>query len=296
MQADVVPERKIDRYFKWRRVRSRLCTGLLAPYWDDLVAWMAGQGYAREVIRGTVQLTEAFAAYAVSQGVKNVADLTDEMVDRHLDARLRRGSLTPSSRRPARGHIRHVMTFLRERGLLRPPAPPPSPHSVLLGEFAAFLRDHRGVGAGTIKQYRIEAASFLDTLGADATPERIGRLTPTEVQRFVMVRASGLTRSGRKALCSTLRSFLRFLHLQGHLGRDLVACVPVIPSFRLARLPRALPWDDVQHTLAAVDRSTPKGRRDYALLLLVATCGMRIGQIRALQLDDIDWPSAAAST
>ena len=88
---------------------------------------------------------------------------------------------------------------------------------------------------------------------------------------------------------AAIRTFLRFLYMRGYTPLDLVCAVPVIPSFKLERLPTTISIADIQSILGAVDRTTAMGRRDYAMLLLLATYGLRAGQLRALRLEDIDW-------
>jgi integrase len=90
-------------------------------------------------------------------------------------------------------------------------------------------------------------------------------------------------------MCAAIRTFLRFTYLRGYTIHALVSAVPVIPSFRLERLPTAISTDAIERLLAAVDRSTPLGRRDYAMLLVLAVYGVRACQLSALRLDDIDW-------
>jgi integrase/recombinase XerD len=128
--------------------------------------------------------------------------------------------------------------------------------------------------------------SFLAALGKDAA---IKDLAAPTVSRFIEARAPALPPSERKKLCSAIRGFLRFLLLRSYLLRDLVSSVPVIPNFRLARVPQAIAKEDIEKILRAVDRSTPVGRRDYAMFLILATYGIRGGQLCALRLEDIEW-------
>jgi integrase len=104
--------------------------------------------------------------------------------------------------------------------------------------------------------------------------------------------ASLLDDLGRKTvagMCSSLRSFLRFLHATGRLPHDLASSV-IGPQVRSAdRPPRVLPWRDVRRLLAAIDVEAPLGRRDFALLLLMATYGMGAGEVLGLRLEDVDW-------
>jgi integrase len=109
------------------------------------------------------------------------------------------------------------------------------------------------------------------------------------VHDYIIATSQPLSRASRKHLTSGLRSFLRFAHVQGHLGRSLVEAVPVITTRKLDRLPRGIPWEAVQKLLATPDRTTLIGKRDYAILQLLASYGLRIGQAIHLRLSDIDW-------
>ena len=90
-------------------------------------------------------------------------------------------------------------------------------------------------------------------------------------------------------VAAVLRSFLKFLATEGKIPAGLEQHIESPRHYRGERLPRALPWDDVLVLLRSVDRSTSKGRRDYAMLLLIATYGLRVGEVARLELDDIAW-------
>ena len=86
-----------------------------------------------------------------------------------------------------------------------------------------------------------------------------------------------------------LRSFLRFVRYRGDIDKDLAACVPAIANWKLSTIPRAIPTDQVELLLSSIDRKTAVGRRDYAILLILARLGLRAGEIKALTLEDLDW-------
>jgi integrase/recombinase XerD len=90
-------------------------------------------------------------------------------------------------------------------------------------------------------------------------------------------------------LCAALRIFLRFAHREKLIARDLSVCVQVPRRYRLATIPRSIPWSDVERMLAAVDRRSACGKRDYAILLLLSTYGLRSREVAALTLEDVDW-------
>jgi site-specific recombinase XerD len=158
----------------------------------------------------------------------------------------------------------------------------------IIEEYLEYLRRQRGTGAGTAKMHRYHIESLLKAIGRQ-TAARLQGLRGAEIQRFITNRAATLSRAGRKTLCAAIRSFLRFLFICGYTAVDLASSVPVIPSFRLERLPAVISTEAIERILAAIDRSTPLGKRDYAMLLLLATYGIRGGQLCALRLEDIDW-------
>jgi integrase len=90
-------------------------------------------------------------------------------------------------------------------------------------------------------------------------------------------------------ITGTLRAFLRFLAATDEGPPGLDAHVESPRVWRGERLPRALPWETVRTFLRAIDRSTPKGRRDFAMFLLVATYGLRSSEVRTLDLNDVAW-------
>ena len=96
-------------------------------------------------------------------------------------------------------------------------------------------------------------------------------------------------------MVTALRSFLRFLHQRGDITVDLAGAVPPVMHWRLSGLPKSLPAEQVESMLASCDQSTPVGRRDYAILLLLARLGLRAGEVVAMTLDDLDWEAGVVT-
>ena len=285
MEARKDLARALCVYSRWRKRREiarGLADGVLADWWDDIASFLLKRGHAWYTVRRVIEIAKPFAVWAQSLGVRNASAITDDLVARYLRI----------GRRPREGLkcLRLLMVFLRQRGIV--PARNPELHSPsvlgIIKEYLQFLRDQRGTGASTAEQHRHHIESLLKGLGTP-TAQRLQALSAPELQRFVTRRAAGLSRSERKVLCAAIRSFLRFLYIRGYTAVDLVPSVPVIPSFKLERLPTAVSTEAIQRILATIDRSTPVGKRDYAMLLLLATYGMRAAQLCALRLEDIDW-------
>ncbi len=274
----------VDEYFRRKGFRRRLRASLLSPYWNDLIATMRSRGYSRHVIYATIHHALWFSEFAAEMGVVTASCLTDKLVVSYHETRPQHPRMAKESRR----YLKLLMDILREHGVMPPVTKvlPPAPR--ILTEYLRFLVDHRGIGDRTTECHRVHVETFLQSLGS-ADAAFLAGLDPPTISRFITTRASVLCRSERKLMCAALRIFLRFLQLKGILKQDLITAVTVIPSFKLDRLPRGIVWEDIQKILAVVDRSTVVGRRNYALLLVLATYGIRSGQICTLRLEDIDW-------
>ena len=112
---------------------------------------------------------------------------------------------------------------------------------------------------------------------------------------FVQHQAPRLHPKRAKLLTSALRSFLEYARYRGEVKLDLAAAVPIVPNWSMSSIPRAIGVDAVRQLLASIDRSTAVGRRDYAILLLLARLGLRSGEVAILELDGIDWKAGQLS-
>ena len=161
--------------------------------------------------------------------------------------------------------------------------------SELLAEYLAFLQDHQCIGQAAINSRRKDVVTFLTALKNRAIPSKLCNLDTNAIHDYLIDAAKFLSRGSRKRLLSSVRSFLRFLYFRGYLKHDLVPAVPMIKTPLLANVPRVIPWDWVKKLLSAPDRRTRRGRRNYGILQLLASYGVRIGQALSLRLSDIKW-------
>jgi site-specific recombinase XerD len=164
----------------------------------------------------------------------------------------------------------------------------PEPFAAAAPEFFRYLHEERGLRPSSIGHYhyalrRVEA--YLATVGG----VELAALSPPILSGFITATAPTVGRSSMIGICVALRVWLRYLHREGLLARDVSRVVEVPQRYRLADLPRAITWDEVRRMLEVVDQRTAVGRRDYAILVLLVTYGLRAREIAALTLDDIDW-------
>ena len=115
------------------------------------------------------------------------------------------------------------------------------------------------------------------------------QLRAQDLHGFILREIQRVSRSHGKGVVTALRSFLRFLLQRGAIRTDLARMLPGVASWRLSHLPKSLPPEQVEQLLACCDRSTSSGKRDYAILLLLARLGLRGGEVLAMTLDDLDW-------
>jgi integrase/recombinase XerD len=157
----------------------------------------------------------------------------------------------------------------------------------LLDEYRQYRRVHNGASEGTLIRDLETAGSFLRHL--QRRMKSIEQMTLVDVDAFVRALSTRLAKRTVADTCSSLRAFLRFLQITGKLSVDLASGV-IAPRYRIdERPPRALPWKDVQKILRVISRSQPPGKRDFALLLLLATYGLGAAEVLALRLQDVDW-------
>lgn len=161
--------------------------------------------------------------------------------------------------------------------------------SALLDEYLRFLETHRALAKDTIRIRASYVAPFLAELNIWKTPAGLDEISANRVHDYVIRTCRSMSRSSRKHLVSSLRSFLRFAHIHGYVKRSLTEAVPIICTYKLDRIPRGISWESVEKLLAAPKRDTHSGRRGYAILQLLTTYGVRIGQVTALKIQDIDW-------
>jgi len=161
--------------------------------------------------------------------------------------------------------------------------------SPLLVVYCQFRRSHRGVAEGTLRRDIDTALAFLSVLRSRGKSCR--RATVADIDVFVRQVSERVSKQTVADTCSSLRAFLRFLRTTGRLNRDLAGCV-MAPRIRQAEKPRrTLPWADVRRILRSIPQRHPPGKRDFAMLLMMALYGLGAAEVLALQLEDVDWKS-----
>jgi integrase/recombinase XerD len=166
-----------------------------------------------------------------------------------------------------------------------------TPVDVLVERYGTFLLERRGLSPSTVRNYVGVARTFLSWREMATGTLALAQLDGAVVVEFVLGESRRCSVGSAKCMVTRLRAFLRFLHVEGEIDRDLAGVVPSVASWRLASLVKALDAGSVARLLASCDRRRRVGRRDFAILTMLSRLGLRAGEVAALQLSDIDWRS-----
>jgi integrase/recombinase XerD len=259
-------------------------TGPLAELASGFADELDRLGYTELSARNQVRVLAHLSRWMEAQGLVPV-QLTRVRLEQFLAARREAGYTCWLSERG----LRPLVTYLVGVGAMPEPevVTVDSPVERLLDAYGRHLLTERGITTTTIARYRSEVRPFLEQRVRGDRLE-LGGLKSADVTRFVLRACRGQEVGSAKYLVTALRSLLRYLHVEGK-APDLVAAVPGVAGWRGGHLPRGLEPQQVTRMLAACDRDTAAGRRDYAMLMLLARLGLRAGEVAALGLDDIDW-------
>jgi len=261
--------------------------GPLSSFINSYLAQVRDQGYAVGSLYEQIHVLKVCDRWLKQTG-RDVRDL-DEAVLRDC---LRRVSRRGYGRNAGASTLRRLLGVLRRIGAAPPPKVEcPSELEQLIGGYERFLLEERNLSPNSIAHLRLFARRFLtEKFGA----RRLAILTlrAPDVTTFIQRHAHDHGPFNARHLVSAARSFLRYLHYKGLADTDLSLAVPKVARWRLSTLPKHLPAAQVRQMLHHCDRSTALGRRDYAILLLLARLGLRAGEIVKLRLEDIDWENA----
>lgn len=266
-----------------KRVVADLRHGPLGPFLDQLAVHLE-RSHDRQSARRILLCAGRFAAFADRQGC-DPASWDDELLVHFL--------LTGDVAMADAFHARDVHATLAELDAVATAEPLATAGLQLLADYDEHLRDVRGISEGV----RLAQADVVRQLLAFHRrrhgDSQLGTLTGKDVLDLFQD-ASDRYRcvATRQKFAGHLRQVLRFLHLRGLIQQDLASTVPLFVNYRLSNVPDHLPWEDVRRLVTSIDTTIAPGRRDRAILLLIAGLGLRPGTIRALTLDQIHWRDA----
>ncbi len=266
------------------KVMRSIVRGPLVPFVGGFAAALLEQGYTRNSAEQHVCFVTHLDRWLLAKGL-GVKDLNASTIEQYLFERRAAGFVEYRSDKA----MRPLLDFLSPLGVLPPKPPiPRDPVEDLLVGYGEYLRAERGLSPATVDCYVYFARSFIVTRFRGDQLDLAG-LTAVDVIGFVMMSCPGRARGSAKLIVTVTRSLLGWLHLTGMIPVSLAEAVPSVAGWRLSGLPQALTPVQLRALLAACDRRTRTGRRDFAIMLVLSRLGLRAGEVAALGLDDIDW-------
>jgi integrase/recombinase XerD len=282
----------LERHFRSLRVIDRIRAQWLGPHIERYAQSLDELHTGTATVRQHIRALGHFNEFVVGRGVQRLDELPD-----HVDAFVShwfaehgkwcksaqdRATIVSQSRLPVERMLCLVLL-----GFTRPSCRPSMPFCVSTPGFFPFLLNEKGLRQATLHKYTYTLRPFESYLAQ--TGITLSALTPASITDFINTRAKTLHKSGMLGTTGALRAFLAYLHREGIIANDLTRSLPRGRAYRQASIPRAISWPDVERLLASVDCRSDVGKRDYAILTLLASYGLRAREIAALCLDDIDW-------
>jgi integrase/recombinase XerD len=263
---------------------------------ERYVVWMAEHGYAVEYVRTRIQLLTCFGDFARERGAISVDELPQHIepfVDKWIATHRKRAEREGRRMfgRYIRRPIQHMLTVVIPEYSARSSACLPDPFVEQAPGYFRHLRQERGLSDGTIVQHRQYLRQFETYLLKNGLIH-FDELSPTVISAFVTESGQKYSKKTVGGLCRILKTFLSYLHREMLIGKQLNQAVEAPRLYRLSHVPRSISWEEVRRLLESVDRRCAVGKRDYAVLLLLVTYGLRAREVAALTLDNLDWQRA----
>lgn len=190
-----------------------------------------------------------------------------------------------------RSTLERFLRHLMRQGLIPTPQPEPvsvHPDAHLVVDYTAYLREHRGICAPYARDIGNYCMALVTFLGGEG-PVDWSRLSVEVLYDFEIAEGKTCARVTMARKCCVLRGFLAHLYQRGIVKRDYSAAIVSPRVYAQEQCPRFLTEEEVKAVLAVINRQTPRGRRNYAMMMLLSVYGLRGIEVIRLCLDEIDW-------
>lgn len=274
----------MENYFKDAKTMSRLREGPLGSYLDLVAKQLTIDGYSRYSACQHIRLVADFGWWLYSEKIA-IEAVTKKVAEDFLAVRFKKRRQLPGD---LTAMARLLSLFRQEQIIDKETVPFAEGNEKIVRAFDSYLKHERTLAISTRSYYCQYVRLFLNHKFQNDVAN-LSVLTAADILSFFLVRKASLTVKETKRMATALRSFLKYSLYEGHLQTDLVGAVPTIAAWSKSELPKSLPPQQVAHVLSTCDLKTKNGRRDYAILLLLARLGLRAGEVVSLMLDDIDW-------
>lgn len=271
-------------------VRHRIAASHLGIILEDFARDLETAGYFGSTIREYLRVAEHFSLWLARRHL-GARQITTELIGRFVRLHLPRCRCPKPANSTARTcltALHQLLEYLQRRGVTIQRPEPLTPIDRLVESYDRYMSQTCGLADATRLHRRRYCREFLKWRFGNVRL-RTEQIQRSDVLRFVGSRSKSLRSTSLKVLTISLRSFLRFLQLQGRVKPTIVAAVPSLPAWERFRMPQTLSREQIARLLRSFDRSTAVGRRDFAITLCMTELGLRISEIAHLSLHDLDW-------
>ena len=274
----------LEDIFLSRRWIERFREAPLGPYVDAYADELMALGYVRPGVRQAVSAASRFGRWLRKHHLQ-LGDVSEAIIAKF------RGRRGDSRSRHGEALLCGLLQHLRRVGVApEPTRSDPTPLDRLDREFSTYLAQERGLAPVTIQNYSAVTRQFiLHRFGSGVID--LSALSVRDIRAFVSSHVGSRTAQPNRGTLTALRGLLTFLYVNGRISARLADHVPIPPCWRNDSPPKWMSVDDVNLVLTCCDRQSPIGKRNYAILMMLARLGLRAGEITSLTLDDIRWES-----
>lgn len=283
----------LEKYFIKPQTVDEIRNSWIGASIERYVVWLEEHGYATRVFYQRVPILKQFGVFTQENGAKTLEELplliepfVYYWVQKH-GKNCKTLRATKSVESEARNPIQQMLALILPDYQSESCKLANKPFINIAPNFFTHLRNERGLSPRTIKMYVFYLKRFekyLTKINCD-----VKNISSVIMNAFVTDSKKDLGQTSISGMCNGLKVFFRYLFREGLTNQDMSKFIETQKKYQLANIPRSISWENIQQMLDAVERRTPTGKRDYAMLLLLITYGLRANEVAKLTLDDIDW-------
>ena len=282
----------LEFYYREKRSLVDFRRGPIGPYFDRFAVHLKDRGYSAASAKHILGTACQFNAFLIEGKIMQADIITEAVRDSFLELYLvqSRTACLYSPRYVARNSLNRLWDYLIEIKVLQPPKPKPvkTAYSWLLEPYLQHLQKECAFSKVTLQRAGAQVGSFLEALRQKARPNLFKAFSAEAVEGYVKQHLKD-SPENLSALASALRRFFRYCAAHRHTRMDFSGLIPPVRRYRHASLPKGMEDSSLERMLGAIDKNTPTGARDYAIMVLMMAYGLRGVSVAELLLDDIDW-------
>ena len=282
----------LEKYFDSGYIRQYLYEIPLSNHINDFCIWLENQRYSRRTIRSYLIYLAYFNHYLKKYRINKISNIKKEHIQSfpaYYIAQNKHNKAGLATIKHISCALNKLIKYLKHAGIIDDLCKNQSAYYPYLKEYLEWLKKYKDSSDKTIRDRKAYLQIFLNWLKTQQNIKKISNLSHDIVEKFIINYFKNHSKDVRRLMQAALRTFFRFCYSSGYIKVDLAGSVPSIKSYKLSSVPKGIEEKDIKKILVKIDRNTDIGRRDYAIIMLLSTYGVRGGQVRKLCLGDINW-------